>query len=540
MNNLQVRTRLLLLSGVLLLLLCLSGLWGLHGMRSSVGSLESVYAQRVVVLRDLKQVAEKYSVDVMGATYKANSSLMPMVQAKDGIVEAERLIEEKLAHYRELPKSGDEVIKADELFEATSAASKSLADLKAILDAEDIFALGQFTVKTLPGVIDPVSLRIAALIELQLDMAKAEYDLAVQRYEREVVLMLVGGALSVLLAIGLSLWVRNSIVRELGAEPRSLANIAEEVSSGNLGGQDVAMAGAMGVLRSILVMRRQLVEMIAGIKHGANEIEEQSLGLDGIAQQALKTTAEQADAISEMAAAMEELATAIGVIAQGAGEVRTVTQQARASGNEGRQKIAQMIGEMDDIAAAITEGAADISRLDANSAQIGSMVSVIREIADQTNLLALNAAIEAARAGEQGRGFAVVADEVRKLAERTAVSTREIEAVVEQIQTGIRATSRKVGEASEQVEQGRTQATRVGKTMDQIDMAIERALQEVTAMAETLDAQREASDLVAVRVERLSQAGESIAGGQHDVVGAVQRLRDQTRQLADLISRFRL
>ncbi len=540
MRNLQVRTRLLLLSGVLLLLLCLSGLWGLHGMRSSVDSLESVYAQRVVVLRDLKLVADKYSVDVMGATYKANSSLMTMAQAKDGIVAAEKLIEEKLAHYRELPKSGDELGKADELLAAASAASKALIDLKAILDAEDIFALGQFTVKTLPTVIDPVSLRIATLIELQLDMAKVEYELAVQRYEREVVLMLLGGALSVLLAIGLSLWVRNSIVGELGAEPQSLANIAEEVSSGNLGGHAIVMDKAEGVLQSILAMRRQLLEMITGIKHGANEIERQSLGLDGVAQQALMTTAEQADAISEMAAAMEELATAIGVIAQGAGEVRAVTQQARACGNEGQQKIAQMIGEMDDIAAAITEGADDISRLDANSAQIGCMVSVIRDIADQTNLLALNAAIEAARAGEQGRGFAVVADEVRKLAERTAVSTREIEAVVEQIQTGIRATSRKVGEASEQVEHGRAQATRVGETMAQIDVAIERALQEVTGMAETLEAQREASDMVAVRVERLSQAGESIADGQHDVVGAVQRLQEQTRQLAGLISRFRL
>lgn len=539
MNNFQVRTRLLLLSGVFLLLLSITGLWGLQGMRSGLESLESVYNQRVVVLRDLKQVADWYAVDIVATTYKANGSLMPMNQARDRIAAAEQQIAEKLAGYARLPKAAQEQASAEQLLAGSKAAGQALGELRAILDAEDIFALGQFTVKTLPGTIDPLSGQITDLINLQLDIARSQYEAALARYERERFLMMLGGGVAILIGLGLSLWVRASIVRELGAEPSVLVDIAHKVSAGHLDADPVHGAATQGVLHSVQMMRQQLVDIISGIKQGVIEIESQAGQLSGIAEQSLENTGEQSDAIAEMAGAMQELATAIGVIASGAQDVRMTTQGARVHGTEGQKTIACMVEEMDAIACAISEGAADIARLDENSAQIGSMVGVIRDIADQTNLLALNAAIEAARAGEQGRGFAVVADEVRKLAERTALSTREIEAVVGHIQTGIQTTSRKVSAACAQVELGRNQAARAGESMSRIDSAIATTLEEITGMADTLRSQREASDLVAVRVERLSQASERIALGQRETVSAVDSLRQQSSKLRQLVSHFR-
>ena len=457
MNSLKVGTRVLLLSAVLLACLTLLATLGLKSMRSSVAGLESLYAERVVAVRDLKVVADMLAVNIIDASYKANSSLLTSAAAKARIEEAERRIDEHMRAYLASPKGPREAALAEEVRALVEGAAQTVAGLKGLLDRNDYFGLSQYLVKTLPGVIDPISQRISDLIELQLDLAREEYETAQMRYRTDFLFMIGVGGLAMVGGVGLSWAIRRSILVQLGAEPDALAQSAAAISAGRLAA--VRDDGpSVGVMASIHAMRSNLMDIIRGISHSSRHLDHNAGRLTQTSESALRSTLAQGESSAQMAAAMEELALSIGHISDSSAEVRRAADEARVAGETGLAVIASTIADMDEIERVIGGSAHSVARLNEQSQRIGAIVGVIREIADQTNLLALNAAIEAARAGEQGRGFAVVADEVRKLAERTAASTAEIVEVVGAIRDGMDATTRQIAAACSQVGRGKARA----------------------------------------------------------------------------------
>jgi methyl-accepting chemotaxis protein len=241
-----------------------------------------------------------------------------------------------------------------------------------------------------------------------------------------------------------------------------------------------------------------------------------------------------------MSAAVEQMTVSISHVSDNAANAERATTDSHNHSNQGALVINEAVAEIAKIASAVTNSSNMIADLERRSVEIQGIASVINDIADQTNLLALNAAIEAARAGEQGRGFAVVADEVRKLAERTAKSTREITGMLAVIQECTRAAVSSMNEGVTLVANGTDLANQAGNSIIQISESANRVVSEVNDISAALREQKAASEDIAKSVEKIAQMAEENSAASHETATAATSLKDLAIALKNDASWFRV
>ena len=223
-----------------------------------------------------------------------------------------------------------------------------------------------------------------------------------------------------------------------------------------------------------------------------------------------------------------------------ANDAHRVSQTSSEQAVEGGRIIHSAATEMEHIATAVNNVGGTIRGLEEYSSEISGIVNVIREIADQTNLLALNAAIEAARAGEQGRGFAVVADEVRKLAERTAISTKEISAMITKIQDGTKQAVTEMEIGVKRVSDGVELARQAGNSVSSISDAAQQAARAVDDITHSIKEQSLAARDIAERIEKIAQGTEENSAASSNTADSAKQMAELSKQLDELASRFRI
>ena len=240
----------------------------------------------------------------------------------------------------------------------------------------------------------------------------------------------------------------------------------------------------------------------------------------------------------EDALGVEELAVSINILSDNARSTDSSVRETRELASQGREASGAAVSQMANIEQAVADAAGQIEHLGEASRQISSVVSVIREVADQTNLLALNAAIEAARAGEQGRGFAVVADEVRKLAERTAASTQEISRVVDSIQSGAGEAIAGMHAARGRVGEGVVKVEDSGARMAAIESGASSVAALASDMSNALAEQASAGNAIGEEVERISRLSEQNDAASQEAFQAAARLEQLASRMAESVARF--
>ncbi|WP_223414335.1 MULTISPECIES: methyl-accepting chemotaxis protein [unclassified Pseudomonas] len=538
MGSWKIRTHLLVLTSTLLLgLLCVGGL-GLLGMQSAVRSLETVYLDRVVPLRDLKKIADLYAVDIVDATHKARNGNFTNAESLTRIEQAQREIDQTWRAYKStelIPAETRLIAQIDPLMEATHG---PLQNLQGLLRQNDAAGLARFATDQLYPLIDPLSAKFSELIEVQLVEAKNQFEQNQSAYTSSLQLSLLILALALIAGVAYTVLFSRLLSRQLGAEPAELAAISSNIAQGKLAATQLDQQQSTGVLHSVQAMRHSLSEMIGKISQASGQIEGATLQLSASSEQGLSSAALQSETASSMAATVEELSVSITHIADNARQAQSTAQKAGEITSEGMEVMQASIQEMGQIADLVTQSSSDIDQLAIQSNDISLIVGVIRGIAEQTNLLALNAAIEAARAGEQGRGFAVVADEVRSLAARTAQSTTEIVALVNAIQSGMVKAKDSMAAGCERVTHGQKLVESAGLSMGRIKGVLDESLAAVSFISVSLQEQRAASEQVACNVEKVAQSVEENATAQGGIVRTTQELKAMSDGLGVMLQRF--
>lgn len=291
---------------------------------------------------------------------------------------------------------------------------------------------------------------------------------------------------------------------------------------------------------TLSVMRNNLHELISNVSDGIHVLNQTSGKVSKSAQNSTRVSSMQSDEASGMAAAMEELSVSIDQVSEHANDAHAISQKSSLQAVEGGRIIHNAATEMENIATSVNHVATKIRGLEEYSKQISGIANSIREIADQTNLLALNAAIEAARAGEQGRGFAVVADEVRKLAERTATATTEISGMITKIQEGTVEAVKEMEVSVVRVNEGVGLARQAGDSVSSIRDAAEQAAKEVNDISHAIHEQSLAAKDMAQRIEKIAQGTEENSVASVQTFQASSQMSKLSEKLNDLASRFKI
>lgn len=540
LRHLSIQVRLLILGLFLSVMMLCIGVIGIVNLSTNNRFLVSMHEHRIIPLKQLKVISDMYAVNIVDTTHKMNYKTMTYVDGQKMIADAKALIKQNWEAYEALPLSSQEKELVKTALSKMAIANQAIAQLEAIIHANDAEALRQFAKGPLYPSIEPVTDAISLLIDLQLKEATVLADAGATNYDVAKITIMSLGLLAVIIGMITIYFISKSILTAL----RQTNDLADELASGegdltkrlDANGKD-EISHTCGALNAFLSKTQALVFQA---KQGASENAASSEEISTTAQQVRLHLESSVQTVTTTNHRIELIANTAQEFSSKADHLARQSLFAKERLEESKTLIIQMNESILNNAVTQETLSRKLGQLCLEAGQIKDVLGVIGDIADQTNLLALNAAIEAARAGEHGRGFAVVADEVRKLAERTQKSLGETNVTINTIVQAII-------EVSEEMHQSNECMQRLGQTSEHVDAQInyvytmvDGTYTQTNVLAEQTVEQKKDAVSVKEEMETVHTLFGQIARNVEEIASAISFLAGNNAKLNVLLSQFRV
>jgi len=537
--NLKIGVKLGMAFGLLLLMIVVMICIGIGGTRKVNQSVEEIakgsYAKTV------------YAFQAHDAINDIAGSIRMIVILKDGngAVLEKKKIEEARGRYREALKKLEDAEKSEtgmKLLENMKSAIVPAAQannrvMELMLSHRQDEATALLLKEGIP-LMQKLKEAFDAQLKFQQENVDSTYKRSAVTYGMTKWFQLIAGAAALILGFLAAFYlIRNFTTRII-----RVANAMSRIADGDLSTQLKIYAndeiGDLG--KSINRMQTSVGAMIASVADTASQVASSASMLNMVTEQIASSSGEVAGQAGTVATASEEMAATSNGIAQNCNTAAESTRQGNNLATEGAVVVQETVAGMNRITDRVKETAATLGKLGSRSDQIGEIVGTIEDIADQTNLLALNAAIEAARAGEQGRGFAVVADEVRALAERTTKATKEIAQMIKAIQNETKGAVAAMEEGVNEVERGTLDAARSGTALESILNQINAISMEINQIATAAEEQTATTMEITNNIQMITEVVQMSASCSQDAASASKELLSQVEEMQRLVGQFTL